>query len=87
MGRKQKNVQRNRRSKGQEDQERLTRWVQYSKTRIMIDNITKKWKTFDEVPLNPLLNLASLAPWCYPHREDDTQEFRGEHKYKKYIKS
>ena len=27
----------------------------------MIDNITKKWKTFDEVPLNPLLNLASLA--------------------------
>ena len=47
----------------------------------MIDNITKKWKTFDEVPLNPLF------PWCYPHGEDDTQEFRGEHKYKKYIKS
>ena len=53
----------------------------------MIDNITKKWKTFYDVPLTPLLNLASLAIDLTHDGEDDTQEFRGEHEYKKYIKS
>ena len=35
----------------------------------------------------PPVKSSFISPWCYPHGEDDTQEFRGEHKYKKYIKS
>ena len=36
---------------------------------------------------HPLLNLASLAIDLTHDGEDDAQEFRGEHKHKKYIKS